>query len=340
MEDLTWPHEAADLEMPVVPVLDRLRFCLTAAAYVARNRLFKMGFCPPPSPETLIPGLVGHPLSAKTTFSETMLNAGYTAPLQVLITPGEETAAKKVVDAFLQENELNLPILCKPTNASEGRGIVVLRSPEELSLFIGSLTEPYLVQKYLPPQKDYRYAMVRDENTTYRICYEKRRPTVTGNGKDALWKLVASDPEIPVLSKIRLFKKQLKRLLERPADGETVDLINSGNISQGAYGVLPEEAVLTEIDAFMLQVIKDVEEATNLHLPVYCFDIGLTDCESGSVSRGNVVFYEMQLPFNYTGYLLSPALAGRRFSTALRFLRVEEKIWANHLAEPSDFQQN
>lgn len=218
------------------------------------------------------------------------------------------------------------PLLLKPAYGFQGWGIrqVPDRSAVMPLLSERNETRSYLVQEYLPAAREFRYVLHRAGNQVYRICYEKRVPVVFPDGMERLESLIRHDPHIPEHAKIALLKKHAKHLLDiPPANPEGLRLAFTGNISQGAYGVLPNEEELGKLDEFMVQFIQDLETHLGISLIAMCFDIGLLRDDFENL-RENTVFYEYNEPalMGLDGYFSSLGLSrSERKELEKRFFR-------------------
>jgi len=260
-------------------------------------------------------------LTDKYTFTEMVREMRYSAPASVLVSPGanEDSLARQVRE--LDANDQRR--FCKPRDGVKGKGISVATDPNTAITFAlsNSKNREYLIQAYEIPVQDWRYILHRDvnqvmqrEDPRWRIAYEKVRPTVVGDGELTISQLVHASNEIPRYAKLK-YRTHTQRKMRRvvPGEGEQVDVIDSGNISKGGYGRLPEPHELENMDRFMLQFLHDLEEKIGGKLPTACVDIGIKDPSvlqqeyDFEEMKKAVVFYEFQVPFGYEGYVRAAA---------------------------------
>lgn len=257
-------------------------------------------------------------LQRKQRFSELVHQMGYQTPVSMEVNPGTDFG--QILGRVEQLDTTRAQRFCKPVGGTQGKGIYIADSPETAVNFVRTADAPYLIQSYLRPEEDIRYILHRDpyqfqigELPRWRIAYKKVRPSVTGDGQQTIRELVSRSTGIPESAKKKY--KHARRgnpvLKKVPKKGEHIELIQSGNISQGAYGKLVEGQELNNLDRFMMQFLRDLEEKIGGKLGTLCFDIGITnpqallepyDFES---MKESVVFYEFQVPFGFTGYLRS-----------------------------------
>ena len=252
-------------------------------------------------------------LHHKFHFVETLKELGYKVPEQLLYSGDSGSNIQAIIE--FQSNHGT--VFCKPKDGTRGKGLHISKDSKDLITFLKSRTEPYIIQEFLPPTKDYRYLYHVGKENTYRACYEKRKPFITGNGKTKLIDLINNETDIPDTSRAKILKIHKLRLDKVPDADEVVLLVASGNISQGAYGVLLSDKEHKAIDGVILPLIKDLEEKKGINISTYCFDIGLlrpVDQPNASM-KSLIVFYEFQMPFDMTGYLYAPELEGIRKKT-------------------------
>src|SRR5438034_58719 len=129
------------------------------------------------------------------------------------------------------------------------------------------------------------------------------RPTVIGDGERTVNELVSAHSGMPDLAKWKYRQHHKDHLHKVPEAGELVNLIQSGNISQGAYSRLPNIVEQQNLDRFVAEFRAKLEAKIGGSLGNLCFDIGVLDGrvlervydEEGL--KENVVFYEFQMPY-------------------------------------------
>lgn len=264
----------------------------------------------------------------KYDFIERVRELGYRGPEQLLYFPGQEKQLQAVLP-FFRKHKI---VLCKPKNGQQGKGIFWCESESELRERLRQVKEAYIVQEFIPPLKDYRYVYHVDTDVIYRFCYAKVRPEVYGDGQSTLSSLIGNNPEIPDTSKKKLTKRMSSGQLARvPENGEKVELVDSGNISKGAYGMVVKGDDLAALDKVMLPFIEDLKNHCRLELTTYCFDIGVLrgDITPDDVSKKDYVFYEYQIPFGLDGYLGSEDIKQDKARVAKLFWSSLQRVWVS-----------
>lgn len=237
----------------------------------------------------------------KYEFVEILRKLSFTVPEQVKFDSKNKSSIEEVVEFFRNHKK----VLCKPEYGTMGAGIFVEEDEQNLVDLLEKTNQPYLVQSFMPPLHDYRYIYHRSNGACYRVCYEKTRPVVVGDGQSSIRDLIGSDVNIPKRMKKIILKEQRKRLDEVPDKGTFIELVDTGNISKGAYGLLIKDESLAAIDKLVLALIEDLRVHHGISLSTYCFDMGILNdnLHPDTISKDDVVFYEFQMPFAFSGYL-------------------------------------
>jgi hypothetical protein len=286
----------------------------------------------------------------KSRFAELVNGLGYHAPRTVTVEPKGFEAGVDYRSRVESLDEERPQRFCKPVNAARGRGARRVETVDEALAFVSASNEPYLVQTLEQPQRDWRYVLHRDVDhladdvgAGWHVIFQKVRPTVVGDGSRSIRQLVADDEVMPSDAKQRYTDQHKDALEVVPADSELVELIQSGNITQGAYGQLASDTEKENLDRFMAQFVKDVEGTLDTKLATLCFDLGVKDPNvlSGEYDfgkiRDNIVFYEHQLPFGINVYLHRMPTdltwgAGDKFLPArIRREYVEAQVYVNFI---------
>lgn len=261
----------------------------------------------------------------KFDFIHHVRDLGYRGPEQVFYVPGQETQLQSALSLFDKHKR----VLCKPKDGQQGRGIFLCETEPELRDRLSKIKEAYIVQEFVPPIKDYRYVYHIDTEVIYRFCYAKVRPVICGDGHSAVSQLIFKS-DIPKTSKKKLTQQLSSQLLVKiPGKGEEIELVDSGNISKGAYGQVIKGEELAALDKVMLPFIDDLKNRYKFELTTFCFDIGALrqGITPDTVSREDYVFYEYQIPFGLTGYLGSPEIKQNESKVAKVFWSSLQRAW-------------
>lgn len=311
------PHEDLARSLPRIPLNYRLdfysRFFLDRLRISCSGYERKLDLC-----QQFLNGKQAGTLHRKFDFIEQVRALGYRGPEQRLFVPGQTQTLPAIIDLLKKHGT----VLCKPRDGYQGRGIFWCDNETELRNRLAKVRQAYIIQEFIPPLKDYRYVYHVDTDVVYRFCYAKVRPEVCGDGQSSVFALILRDASIPPVSKKKLLKKLSKAQLKSiPKKGELVALVDSGNISKGAYGQLIKGDELAALDKIMLSLIGDLQTHCKLHLSTFCFDLGVLrdDITSDNVTNQDYVFYEYQIPFAMSGYLSSAEVGNDKRRVAKLF---------------------
>ena len=147
----------------------------------------------------------------------------------------EPTERMERADAFLESSGLGFPVVVKPDLGQRGSGVQLVDDHEELREALSHPGYSLVVQEYLDLPFEagvfYRRLPGEDNGRILSITL-KDFPTVTGDGKSTLEKLVVTHPRQRLWA--HLFLHRLgARVLYVPAEGEVVSLGMAGNHAQG-----------------------------------------------------------------------------------------------------------
>lgn len=315
-KSLTWPHETPPPSLRkilssllfsdrvrLIKILNLIRKFLTNAANIyllGNNDPF------PNIHEEIMAFLDGNkvaPLANKFHFIEILakMNKGYLIPHQILVSPNHKETTKILSTISSWKTT---KIYCKPLTGDNARGIKVV-SPQELPKIIGNLKEDYIFQEGLPFQKEYRWAIsYGKDGIVRRLCFEKVRPIIKGNGKTPLIWLILTDKNMTIRSKLVNLLRQYKNLLKILPQNEIYLVTPSANPPMGSYEqTVTDKKIIKHLDIFMLNLIHDLQNYIGVkHLPLICFDVGTLGPETQG--KKTIVPLECQMPFSALAYFM------------------------------------
>lgn len=182
------------------------------------------------------------------------------------------------------------PMIAKPDQGERGRGVRLLRSEDALRAYLSAHGEPVLLQRYHPGPVEVGVLWIRDPATLREPAREglqgriyavthKTLPTLTGDGKRSLRRLILAHPRHRPQAGVFLDRLR-DRLHEVPARGEVVSLGAAGNHAQGAMFTDGAHLVTPELEERIDRIARGF---------VGGFDIGRFDvrCDSeAALMRG------------------------------------------------------
>ncbi|MEN3333601.1 MAG: hypothetical protein V7641_2966 [Blastocatellia bacterium] len=137
--------------------------------------------------------------------------------------------------SFMTEHHLNFPIVLKPNMGQRGSGVTVVRSQEELQDCLSRSAIDTIIQEHAPGFEFgvFYYRRPSEEKGRIFSITEKRFPIVTGDGASTLEQLILKDPRAICMARFHL-DKQAEHVLDKPAKGEAVQLVELGTHCRGA----------------------------------------------------------------------------------------------------------
>lgn len=149
-----------------------------------------------------------------------------------LIPPGSAAEQRAVVDDFLREEGLGLPVVIKPDQGERGAGVVVVRDEERLREVLRGSHRSWMAQEYVGGL-EFGIFYVRDENGGRIFSINVKEPLVIeGDGRRGLEDLILHHPRAVVQAETHL-RANVDRLEEVPGEGEPVQLVEIGSHARG-----------------------------------------------------------------------------------------------------------
>ncbi len=146
-------------------------------------------------------------------------------------------AAQRIARArqLMANHGLGFPVVLKPNTGQRGSGVAVVRSEAALSDYLGRSAVDTIIQEYVAGSEFGVFYYRRPSEARGRIfsITEKRFPIVKGDGSSTLEQLILDDPRAVCMARFYL-NKQGGRLLDKPAAGEAVQLVELGTHCRGA----------------------------------------------------------------------------------------------------------
>ena len=148
--------------------------------------------------------------------------------------PGVDEHMAAIAD-FLRENGLTYPFVMKPDWGQQGLGVAVIRNEQRLRAYLEQASTDLIVQEYVAGEEFGLFYYRYPDEPRGRIfsVTEKRFPTVVGDGKKTLERLILDDSRAVCCA--RMFLERFRhRLHTVPAEGEPVALNEIGNHARGS----------------------------------------------------------------------------------------------------------
>lgn len=160
---------------------------------------------------------------------------GYIARSSLIEASLDRESRSLAAKRFMDECDLTFPVVLKPDQGQRGTGVAVIRSNEESDRYLSNSPVDTIIQEYAAGCEFGVFYYRRPAEVRGQVfsITEKRMPVVTGDGKSTLERLILADDRAVSIARF-LLEKHKRRLLEVPADGERVQLVELGTHSKGA----------------------------------------------------------------------------------------------------------
>jgi hypothetical protein len=193
--------------------------CGSLTAFTAINPAMPLG------------GLLGE---SKSDILDGLTGIGDALPAWKRLPAGSQEERAAALRRFLDDEELDYPVVLKPDTGERGRGVAVARSETDAAAFFEETPGPALAQEYVAGEE---YGVFwarhpgRRDGHVFSITH-KVRPTVTGVGTSTLERLILDDPRAVAIAHIYR-REHPEAATQVPAAGEVVELTEVGAHSRG-----------------------------------------------------------------------------------------------------------
>lgn len=178
-------------------------------------------------------GFIGE---SKSEILRGLSKSGETVARWFLIEVSQNVEARIAkAQAFMSGNGLGFPVVLKPDKGQRGSGVAVIRSEAELQDYLSRSPFDAIIQEYVPGLEFgvFYYRRPSEERGRIFSITEKRMPVVVGDGARTLERLILEDERAVCMARY-YFDRPGGRLFDRPARGETVQLVELGTHCRGA----------------------------------------------------------------------------------------------------------
>ena len=161
---------------------------------------------------------------------------------------------------FMQQQKLTYPIILKPDVGERGKGVTKVNTVEEARNYLREEKKRVIVQEYAPGYEFgvFYYRYPNEETGHIYSITDKQFPTVTGNGRHTLRRLIIDDQRAVTMAK-HYFRANHHRLHDVPEAGVTLKLVDIGTHSRGAVFLNGEALQTAELEATMDRISKQFE---------------------------------------------------------------------------------
>ena len=183
------------------------------------------------NPAMPLGGLLGE---SKSDILDGLAAIGEALPAWRRLPPASPEGRVAALRRFLEDRNLDYPVVLKPDTGERGRGVAVVRSGAEAATFFEATPGPALAQEYVAGEE---YGVFwarhpgRRDGHVFSITH-KVRPAVTGDGTSTLERLILDDPRAVAIAHIYR-REHPEAATHVPAAGERVELTQVGAHSRG-----------------------------------------------------------------------------------------------------------
>jgi len=172
-----------------------------------------------------------------------------------------ESERARVAQEFQAENGLALPLVLKPDVGQRGSGVVILRDMEGLQRALAELRVDTLLQEFAPGLEYGLFYVRKPSETSGRIfsVTEKVLPVIVGDGVHSVEELILRDRRAVAQLNVYL-DANAERLLEIPASGTELPLVELGTHCRGAVFLNGERLVTDELTQAVERVSSRFED--------------------------------------------------------------------------------
>lgn len=197
----------------------------------------------------------------------------------------------------------SFPLVLKPNVGERGLGVAILRSQREVDAYLKAAEGETIVQTYVPGCEFGVYYVRYPDEPQGKVLYitEKRFPSVTGDGRKTLKRLILDDSRAVCMASA-YFRVAKRGLDEVPALGEEVQLVEIGSHCRGAVFLDASHRITEELT-------RAIDRVSQAHPG---FHLGRYDVRADSVDslqRGQFQVIELNGVSAEATHVYDPALS-------------------------------
>jgi len=157
------------------------------------------------------------------------------APYITIAHETDREVMKQKAQHFMQEHDLEFPIVLKPDIGERGKGVRVIRNEQMMEQYLVEAEKDIIIQEHISGDEFgiFYYRLPNEEKGSIFSITRKQLLEVTGDGKKTIEELILADNRTVSLAKFHLRKNQ-DRLYEVPEEGESIPIVELGTHARGA----------------------------------------------------------------------------------------------------------
>lgn len=183
------------------------------------------------------------------------------APFEALPAGQDPGAQADRIGAFMAREKLGYPIVLKPDRGERGTDVLIVHDAEEQAAYLAAHRDRDLIVQAFAPGAEYGVFYVRHPNEDRgRIISitDKRFPTVTGDGRTTLERLILDDDRTVCQARMYL-NRHRDHLFTVPDDGEVIPMVDIGTHCRGALFLDGATLLTPELEAAVDQISRGVD---------------------------------------------------------------------------------
>ena len=202
-------------------------------------------------------GFIGE---SKKQILDAFKNSDCVAAYQFLSQDMTKERARQKVSEFMEQNELDFPVVLKPDAGQRGTGVKMIKNAEALKQAIESVDYDSLIQEYIPGEEFgvFYYRYPGDEAGKILSITTKKMLTLTGDGQRTIEKLILDDDRAVCMAKTHL-DYHADHLYQIPGKGEEIPLVEFGTHARGAVFGDGSDLITPQLTAAMNKISLQVE---------------------------------------------------------------------------------
>lgn len=187
--------------------------------------------------------------------------ARWIAPYTTLFTSTDDT--RRAEEAMAHKG-LSLPVVVKPDIGCNGTGVKLARTSAELDAALAAFPRgiKLVTQRLIPYRHEAGLFYIRHPDSphgTLSSLTYKDIPALSGNGRDTVMELLKQDPRTRLL--LHIYTPRLQnRLHEVLPEGETIDLVFTGNHCKGAIFRNGAADITPALTARLDEIMQDIPD--------------------------------------------------------------------------------
>lgn len=160
---------------------------------------------------------------------------------------------------FMEQEQLDYPVVLKPDAGQRGSGVAVVRSNDELEAYLKVIRVDCVIQEHAEGEEFglFYYRFPDEPRGRLFSITTKAFPEVVGDGVTTLERLILFDERAVCLARLHL-DAQAHRLWDVPAKGERVRLVEIGNHSRGSIFYDGSDLITPELEATVDRISQDL----------------------------------------------------------------------------------